>query len=425
MRRVLVQIAVIGVWLSSAGSIHGQPDKSLIEYSIVGSINAATPSKLNPFVVLGKVEVQRVLLDVARSPRDQEFIDRGLESSAASRTDLETLGLIRRVDGKYVVGFSLFAKEDEARVRAVASNFARALATVYSSKRPAIEAILKRYPPADVDRHDLAFVLLGCFSLDWDGLALTEEKNYRSVAKLQPGGNRYSIWAKEKDETSLQRVYWGSTTDVVNGMALTTFGDHHSLPRNAFPDLSFRLFERIRGIDVPDTVKPQLVRAGAYSLDGVSGKVVTVMKALRNSPATEAEIATAVQVDAGELRNLLSLLIGLDYVTQSRGIYSVRIPVLTKDDMTMVNDLRSTSRKILEAWLSENYGRIKSELKDLTPLKYGVPFEDLFTHIWHYIFGLANREMVELGMLADPYGNARVFKGFVPVIWDTTLAKLP
>lgn len=425
MRIVTCCIAVLGLWLSFAIAGYSQPNDSLIEYSIVGSINGSTPSNLNPFVVLGKVEVQRLLLELSETPRDPEFVDRRLVGTMLSARDLETLSLIKKVNERYVVGFSFFTRDDDVRVRAVAGKYALSLAKVYLSHRADIAAVLKQYDAADVDEHDLAFIMLGCFSLDWDGLALTAEKKYRSVAKDQPGGNRYSLWAKETNDLSLQRIYWGSTTDTISGTSLTSFGDHYSLPRNTFPDLSFRLYERFRAIDLPDPIRSKVVRAGAFSLDGMSAKVVAVMKTLRDRPATEPEIASTAHIDAAELHNLLSLLIELEYITQRGNVYSIRIPVLTKTDKAMVEDLRSTSRKLLEPWLAENYPRIKNELRDISPLTNGVPFEDLFTHIWHYLFGLANREMAELGLFADPYSKARRFQGFLPVIWDTSIAKLP
>jgi hypothetical protein len=45
--------------------------------------------------------------------------------------------------------------------------------------------------------------------------------------------------------------------------------------------------------------------------------------------------------------------------------------------------------------------------------------------VWHYVFGIANRTLVEAGFLADPYGPDRRHQGFLPAIWANGLAQMP
>ena len=54
----------------------------------------------------------------------------------------------------------------------------------------------------------------------------------------------------------------------------------------------------------------------------------------------------------------------------------------------LVADVLALHRQILQRWLQTHYGSFRSELSDLTVIRQGVPFEAVFTQIWHDIFGL-------------------------------------
>ena len=41
--------------------------------------------------------------------------------------------------------------------------------------------------------------------------------------------------------------------------------------------------------------------------------------------------------------------------------------------------------------------------------------------IWHYIFGAANRQLVEAGLFTNPYAESRRYKGFITVVWHPSL----
>ncbi len=75
----------------------------------------------------------------------------------------------------------------------------------------------------------------------------------------------------------------------------------------------------------------------------------------------------------------------------------------------------------MDAWLAANYQAVQAELSTITPLRYGVPYADVFTQVWHYLFGTANRQLVEARVFADPYSESRQYKGFIPVVWHGSL----
>ena len=41
--------------------------------------------------------------------------------------------------------------------------------------------------------------------------------------------------------------------------------------------------------------------------------------------------------------------------------------------------------------------------------------------IWHYLFGIANRHLVEAGLFADPYASTRNYKGAIPAVYELEL----
>ena len=63
----------------------------------------------------------------------------------------------------------------------------------------------------------------------------------------------------------------------------------------------------------------------------------------------------------------------------------------------------------------------QSELAGLTTLRNSLPFEALFTQIWHEIFGLVTRDLVRLGVTADAYTQDVPYKGSFSALWRPSL----
>ena len=100
-----------------------------------------------------------------------------LRGSGASVEDLRRVGLLR-VDGEALaLGFAYFTADDMRKVHALADRAAIDLAAAFRARRREFAALTDAYPPRGVRRDELAFVLLAGFSLNWDGLALTQERS--------------------------------------------------------------------------------------------------------------------------------------------------------------------------------------------------------------------------------------------------------
>jgi hypothetical protein len=101
------------------------------------------------------------------------------------------------------------------------------------------------------------------------------------------------------------------------------------------------------------------------------------------------ELSQAVGLTPGEATDLLALLAELGYLEQAGGRYQTLVPVFTERDKGMVQRVLRIGGQAMDEWLAANYEQIKTELSDISPVRFGVPYIQGLTQIWHYIFGAA------------------------------------
>ena len=109
----------------------------------------------------------------------------------------------------------------------------------------------------------------------------------------------------------------------------------------------------------------------------------------------------------------------LQYVDEDDGYAGLSTPFFGIADKPMIDAARALSWQMMSDWLDANAANTEADLGELTAIKYGVPYGQLFTEIWHYLFGLTNRALVESGHFADPYAEERLAKAIVPFAFDT------
>jgi len=389
-----------------------QQKQDLLTYGITGS-EKTDGTRPGFSSVMSRIEVQKLLLDIANSPRTPEFIDSVLQASGVSREDLEKLGLIRQQSDHYVLSFTLLTSADVRKVREVAETSARSLVAAFLARRKEIDASLNKYQVKEGDPKAVAYIVFGCFSLDWDGGDLAARKGYRTM----PPKEGYIPWAEQKSELSLKGVYWGSHNEYLPDVVFTSFGDHFSLPRYAFPDLFWKLRQRLTQTEMPEGLKSKLVPAAQQSLSGMMRNAGRLMFTLREGEKSLDEMTKTSGIKPEDTAALVAVLEELGYVAQEKGRYRVLIPVFTQRDLPMLEELRRMGERIIDTWITTNYDQLKMMLSDITPIRFGVPFAHAFTQIWHYVFGIANRQLVEAGLFGNPYADARKYKGFIPVVW--------
>lgn len=374
--RTLLLLLWVGATLFSEPEV-------LLRASIIGSVSMAKSP--NYFRTMSGLPVQKFLLLVAKGPLSEAAATTALADAPGTLKDLLALGLIRKEEGRYHLNFALFTVSDQKRIREATRPHAESLAKALEARKKDLLSALAAYDVPDVDRRDLAFIVLGCMSLDWDGLAFTSEQGYRAATSRRPDGN-YVPHAEESNPLSLRGLYWGSRTSEESGLWLTTFGD-----------------DACRRLTPPSEFVAPMLR---------------ILMALREAPMSLDELGRSKGLDRPEVAGLMPILQAYGWVREDAGRFRIRVPVLSRRDEPMVKKVRAIGRQVMAGWLQQHYSLLQAELGDLSYSRSGVRFQEGFTMIWHYLFGMANERLVAAGFFADPYDTDRAFKGALPVVYD-------
>ena len=396
-----------------------QEQKVILNHNVIrGSASAELRAMLD------NVVVQRLLLDIALQPRSLDYINAALRDTGISIEKLDAYSLVHRRGNDYAIGLLLFTAEDMRRMRRITESYAQTLASALLARWEEIAVILKQYQLAGVDRRAVAFIVLGCFSLDWDGLALTAEKGYWQSEEKDGQTTRTVIWAWEPPDLSNKGLYSGSHSSDYGDATLVSFGDHYVQPRKALPDLLWLLPGRATQGESSDKLKEKVREVLEVSVEPVGERIGRIMLALRQGGKSLDDLARVARVSRNKAAPLVGMLVELGYIGQQGERYDARVPVLTQRDRALVKHIRRIGRDVMNQWLAAKHFPLQMELAELTPFRYGVPQADFFYYVWHYIFGAANRVLVEAGMFADPYAPACGGKGIIPVVFQNSLNKV-
>ncbi|MGA2261317.1 MAG: hypothetical protein ABSH28_07770 [Acidobacteriota bacterium] len=382
--------------------------------------------------------VRRLIFDLEKGPLQLERAAEVLKGTHFTVDDLLRVKLVSERDGRLFIGFNYFNADDIKAIDRVAALYVPSLVHAYLDQQQAFERIFKTYSAGTVSSKKLAFVLIAGFSLNWDGLRTTQELGYRKPLLVQGEGWRYSFWAEEDvTDRSTKEFYWGSSTFPAGkynfsnkpaDFAFSSFGDPFSDPRMNFPDLLYTSAADMAPAVRDVAQKIGLVHETAFGADfqNVLGferarDLAALLFALRASPEAEARLARSIR-EPEKIGAYLSLLKQIQYVERGKDErYRLLFPVLDRMDKKLVDQSLALSRQIFSEWLKTNYGKMREDLGALTAMKQGVPFESLFTQIWHEWFGLTTRQLVRAGFMFDPYSKDATYKGSFPALWRLSL----
>jgi hypothetical protein len=395
-----------------------------------GTIPPRDSDKARTYFVMPRVRALLAELETGTLPA--EVAEKKLADSGATLQDLLRVRLLRRDGERVAIGFAYFTADDMRRVYAVADRLAPSLAAAYVARKKDFDRIFDSYPVPTVPRDQIAFILLAGFCLNWDGLVVTKEFGYRRPLWVEGKDFRYSFWASESiGGRSYREVYWGSSTFPGPGPAadphaysFSSFGDADSDPRMNLPDLLY-----LERDEMPTRVRNLADRVGLHAADAfgqhfksvlgdLNSPVSAMLFALRNKPRSEADLESVIGRDP---RPLLSLMEEIQYVKRRDGLVQLTVPVFDQSNKALVDQTISLSRAIMRAWLDEHYPEIKQDLSTLVAVRMGVPFEALFTQVWHEIFGLVTRELALRHMIASAYADGVGYKGSFSVLWRQSL----
>jgi hypothetical protein len=421
--RKLVSVVCTVFLIAAAEQI--QAGDTTLQVGITGS--NSLEGLQDPVTVARIPEVSELLQAVADKPRSADYIEQALVDSTVDLTLLVDLDLLKPWEGGYAINFNYVTLEDHELLVTTLAPFADSLAQSYRDRWPEFESLFSAYDIESVSMGDIAYAVIGAMSLDWDGLDMTAEKNLRISADNLPGGRDFLLWAKEQSgQINVRELYWGSHNTVVDGIQFTTFGDHYSLPRLGLPDLLWSTSRRVANIEAaPRTLRVSLDKALApYYQDDFLRDAAAVLSALRGGSVRIDSILGSTGAEEERTDAILALLMELQYVRRDGDSYVLAAPVFSLADKAMIDAARELSWRLMDEWLDLNYSTVQAHLDRLTARKYGVPYRQLFTEIWHYLFGLANKALVASGHFADPYAEDRMSKGMLPFVFSADLLEL-
>jgi hypothetical protein len=418
------RVGLLVLFLAASGSPTGWSQDNPLSVGITGS--TPTEDRKNPQRILGEREVQELIIAIAAEPRSRDYVENAIQGRFFTLQDMVDVGLIREDRGRFVINFNFLTVDDQRAILEVAEIWGRDLAEAFLAERDAFVELAERHSQPRVPKQNVLFIVLGCFSLDWDGLEVTQARGYRAGPQRTISGHSFTPWAKERGSgISLRGLYWGSHNDGTSLATFTTFGDHVALPRFGLPDMLWST----RGAFSRFEDEPEWQAAGgrlfsAYLRDALED-AARVMLALRSNDLTVEALREKTGIDDDKLGPLLALLETAGYITSEDGRRGTTALVLGPEDEQMVHDMLRRGREIILAWHEKNYEAIKDRLVNLTPLRYGVPYQTVYTEVWHFLFGLANRDLVEEGLFCDPYSDDRSIQGFIPAVWVNGLSEFP
>jgi len=399
MRALACLLMVVGSVTPTAQNANPEPE--LLHYSITGWSRSTSPAE-NATYAMTHREVQRLLLDIAELPRSRDYVEQALAGSGVLLSDMIANGSLRLEDGRYWLNFSLLTRADQEIVRRATDKYSQSLADAMLARRAEIESLLRQYDLRGVDPKEVAFAVLGCFSLDWDGLNLSTAKGYLAVPPKRKNGEFY-FTAEETGELSLKRIFWGSNNARYGEYDIVIFGDQFS-PRVGLSYLTLQ------------------ASTGAGMSEEELGKVVgAMMFELRGGPRTSTALATAAKLKASEAEDLLNGLKSVGWVARHGEEFGARIPVLTEQDKPMVAGLLRIGHEVMQSWLASNYEGFRDSVREITPVRQRVPYKQTFNQLWHYLFGIANEKLVESGLFADPYAPGRRPQGNITFVYKDGL----
>ncbi len=396
------------------GTGYSQKERKL-HIAIVGSVDNDDP-QYNPFVICSPRAVKLLLLEMAESPLKREEIESRLSDSKTKFEDLTRLEIIRQEGELFYLNFPLFTENDEAKIMEVTEKYGQILAESILKNKDQIYDMLEEYQPSGIGKDKLAFIAVGCLSLDLGALELLAENNYIIHEPEKPGDNHYILNGEEVTEFPLKEMYWGCHSDTVNETMFMTFGDHDAATkRYGFPDILWGLGGSL-SLLVPEFYREELKIVFGDQADNLMKKIGEVLHTLKKMPSIFEEIQKSSSIDRKELQHILDLLIKLNYVTVKDKVYFLAVPVFSGADRNMLNRIQGVVNQEILSWAESFYEQIKSDLKDISAVRNKVDYKETFNMLWHYFFGYTNKSLARSGFIYDTYHAPKEHQGYLPAV---------
>ncbi|HEY1470613.1 MAG TPA: hypothetical protein VGF61_16335 [Candidatus Acidoferrum sp.] len=413
-----------GTILSSQETGTSVTEEPLLSTGVTGSISASGLD--DPQYVLSFVAIQRLMLDATRRPVTREEVVAAIQGTPVTLDRLLQLQLLRRDDDRFRLNYLLLTSQDQQAIYAASARYGQSLADAFRAHKAEFDQICSRYPNAS-SRPQLMFGLVAGAALNWGGLHLATQLGYRVQPVRHSNGDVYLIHSTERGvQLNLVGLYLDSETAPGSKMSFSTFGDGESRPRlqglpDAFEGVDSAVEDWKKLPSVYGALRSEYVVLILSAIDD-AGQIVS---AVATGSDTDSSLAKNVSVPEQRRKSMLTLLTAIGYLGESGHRYSVGVPVLLDRDNPMVDSALVLSRQIMTHWLRVNYVLMEKELVGLSPMRNGLPFSLAFNEVWHYTFGFATKSLAETGFYANPYAPRNRYKGYVPLVWASSVLQGP
>ncbi len=375
--------------------------------------DAGPLDEYNPFKVTRQEHAPEILFLLNLEPLSMNELSSrlgvGVETVSRLLQDLSRINAVVEKDGKWSVLFPIFTKQDIRLVSEKTRKPAVRLAEEIMGMGLKLKEQLAELSCArQVETGKLMFAVVGCFILDWKALETLNEKDLSLCSrKQQPGGRRYVLLGREEGagEGLYDKMYWGSHSNRFGRITFTSFGDHAGY-RYAFPDLAWNLNSLILRREengLPDWLQGKIKEAFNVFQTGCMLELGRMLLLLNDEgPMGVSLLREKLGLEKEQAENLLKLLADMKYVSLSGDKVGLNYPVFTASDKTVIEDVWRILSGLVEKEACEYFNSLQAELAEITPIHRGIDPREIYTDVWHWVFGWANRIMAERGFFFDP-----------------------
>lgn len=324
--------------------------------------------------------------------------------------DLIRIEAVKKESGVYHVTFAIFTRKDLFVLKRATSPISSEISDGIVAHTSEITSLAKNLSSAEqVERDKLLFAALGCFVLDWLGLEILEEEGVLVRSKPQPGNRRYLLFARERldPKTSMRlydKMYWGSHNDRICDFVFTSFGDHTGI-RYAFPDIVWTL-----------KASPKIAQKLHEMPLWIGEKISTLTESLKKKLLKDVGLLlfrlnnekSILAVDLEQEDNkrgmldLAYLLEDMNYIACENGIFRLNYPVFAAKDKKVIEQLGNIVFPLVTKIIKRNEAKLRRVLRNTSPFKNKVAFEEILNEAWHWIFAGTNRILADKGFLYNP-----------------------
>jgi hypothetical protein len=376
-----------------------------VSVAIVG--DSGSWDEYNPFFVASKPLVPRLLYFLNHEKLSIDELTKRLRADrkrvSISLQRLLRINAITEERGTYKVNFTILSEEDIVFTRKAINTTVRALATEIRRHKREIEEVMQKLSSSkQVNIGKMLFAVVGCFALDWKCLEKLGEKGFLMRRKRQPGDRNYILYGVEQPLLlRREKRYTGSHSDVVENYTFTSFGGPGF--RYAFPDAIWVTRYQIHKLGRFKSYKQKLLELLNVVTRGLLKDVGELLFNVEKQAVNLNGLSRGLGFREGQTKLLVEILRDMKYLRlDENGLIRLNYPVFSKEDKALTDEVSEIVVKASIKILNKQYDKLKSSLRELTPIKNGVDFREVFNVIWHDIFGEVNKVLAESGFMYDP-----------------------